>query len=480
MVLTTLDPVPRLLARVRAELSAAFDDSKPMRISRAPGRLDVMGGSTDYTGGLVCQATLDCGIALALQPRADRQLQIFSFNLFDEHLPFTFNISVDALASASTGALRREFAVAGRTWAGYVAGCLYLLHQNDLIDLKSPAMTGLNLALLGTVPMGVGVASSAALEVATMVNLADHFSVGDKVDLMNIAAMCQSVENQIIGSPGGIVDQMSCCGCEENALLRLVCQPHEMQSPLALPAGIRVIGINSNVKTSVGSGMYDKTRCAAFMGHTMIVDKMRQMGQAAGRALLSDPMRGYLANLDPEDYKRFFRPFLPESIMGRQFLADFGPTIDTVTSIDPDVSYHVLGATDHHVLEAHRVAHFAELISAAGSAPAHSREQGGLLDKAGHLMYASHGSYTNDAGLGADACDVLVKLVRERESAGLYGAKITGIGGGGTVAVLCDLSDRAAAAIGQIMAEYERQTGRKAAAFLGSSPGAWHARTQLI
>src|SRR6202044_1511861 len=91
----------------------------------------------------------------------------------------------------------------------------------------------------------------------------------------------------------------------------------------------------------------------------------------------------------------------------------------------------------------------------------------------GHLMYASHLSYTNDAMLGAPECDLLVKLVRDREAAGLYGAKITGGGSGGTMAVLADISPRADAVLAEIMNVYEQQSGHKAEAFLGSSPGAW-------
>ena len=93
-------------------------------------------------------------------------------------------------------------------------------------------------------------------------------------------------------------------------------------------------------------------------------------------------------------------------------------------------------------------------------------------------MYASHLSYMNDARLGAPECDLLVDLVRKHEPAGLYGAKITGGGSGGTVAILCDASERADRAIAHIMSEYESRTGRKPEAFTGSSPGAWAAGTR--
>jgi galactokinase len=480
VALTTLEPVPRLLAHARAELAASFDFHRPMRVSRAPGRLDVMGGIAEYTGSLVCQGTIDRGVGVLLQPRPDRLLQIFSFNLFDEHLPFTFNISLDHLARANVDALRTEFAASGRRWAGHIAGCLYLLHHKNLIDLNARSINGLNLAVVSTIPQSAGLRSSAALEVATMMNLVDHFSLQEKVDPMNIAALSQEVESRIVGVPCGITDRVACCQGEENALLRMICQPHELLPFLALPADVRVIGINSDVKRSASDGKSGKTRCAAFMGHTIIVNKMREMGQAAGRPLLSDPMRGYLANLDPDDYKRLFRPYLPPSIVGEQFLADFGPTIDTATSVDRKTSYPVLQATDHHVLEAHRVRRFAELIESANQATRGTREQGILLDKAGHLMYASHLSYTNDALLGAPECDLLVKLAREREPHGIYGARITANGSGGTVAVLCDKSDRANAAIEQTMADYEKETGRKPEAFLASSPGAWQAGTVVV
>ncbi|HMB95925.1 MAG TPA: hypothetical protein VKK61_07800, partial [Tepidisphaeraceae bacterium] len=426
-----------LLSRTKAELSAEFDFKKPMRLSRAPGRLDVMGGIADYTGSLVCEMTLDRAAAVLLQDRPDREIQIFSFNLFDDHHPFTFRMPLAGLANSSSEQLQKEFSQPGRKWAGYIAGCLFLLHEQNLIDLTS--VKGMNLALYSTVPLGAGVSSSAAIEVATMMNLVDHFNLREKVDPMKLAAMCQAVENRIVGAPCGIMDQVTSCYGEGGAFLRMVCQPHELQPPLSLPHGFRVIGINSNVKHSVGGGMYGKTRCAAFMGHAMILAKMREIGKAAGKQLIGDPMNGYLANLDQEDYKKFFRPYLPLQMRGSDFLSQFGGTIDKATTVDPNIDYHVQQATDHHVLEARRVRQFCEFLQQAGSLEPGNTERFTLMDKAGHLMYASHLSYTNDAMLGADECNLLVDLVRQREKKGLYGAKITGGGSGGTVAILCEI-----------------------------------------
>ncbi|HEY2587840.1 MAG TPA: hypothetical protein VGI81_18995 [Tepidisphaeraceae bacterium] len=476
--LLSTDPVPTLLTRVRAELSADFVPGRPIRVSRAPGRLDVMGGIADYTGSLVCETPLDRAAAVALQPRDDRQVQVFSFNLYDEHKPFTFRIPIDALVKHPADMLRREFNEPGRKWAAYLVGCLFVLHAELRIDLFDPNQTGLNLALSSTVPLGAGVSSSAAIEVATMMNLVDHFGIRDRLNPLRLSALCQRVENLIVGAPCGIMDQVTSCVGESGALLRLVCQPHELLPAIQLPPGVRVLGINSNVKHEVGGGAYGRTRCAAFMGHRIILEKMREMVRVMGQQLADDPMRGYLANLDPDDYKNLLRPAVPELLGGREFLDRYGSTIDTVTTVDADVEYFVQHATDHHVLEARRVRRFVEFLEAARNAEGPERTAN--LDRAGHLMYASHQSYTMDAMLGAPECDLLVQLVRERERAGLYGAKITGGGSGGTVALLANDSPRADDAIAEIMSVYEQRTGHTPEAFLGSSPGAWHLGTALL
>lgn len=485
--LLNLEPVATLRRRIGEELGESFDINKPIRFSRAPGRLDVMGGIADYTGALVCQATLELGTAVATQDRADRQLQIFSFNLLDQNQPFTFTMPLDGLINHAAEKLRREFSQPGRRWAGYVAGCFYMLHQQGLIDLADAKVRGLNIAIYSTLPMGAGVASSAALEVATMINLADHFGLRQKyggdarrlLDPMKLAWLCQQAENQIVGSPCGIMDQVACCLGEPDSLLRLVCQPYELQPPLRLPEGIRVVGINSNVKHSVGGGGYGRTRCAAFMGHRIILEKMAEIGTAARQTLIADPTGGYLANLPLADYKKYFRQFLPDEMPGIDFLEKYGPTIDEATIVNPDVIYQIQHATDHHVFDAHRIRNFVDYLEQAAAAPANSRERSLLLDKAGHLMYASHVSYRDDAMLGSENCDVLVDLVRKYERGGLYGARITGGGLGGTVAILGENSERARQTIEQIADEYQKQTGQPGRILAGSSPGAWHVGTSV-
>jgi galactokinase len=132
------------------------------------------------------------------------------------------------------------------------------------------------------------------------------------------------------------------------------------------------------------------------------------------------------------------------------------------------------------VHEPQRVRNFLQFLETAATLPPHSAERSRTLDKAGHLMYGSHVSYTRDALLGADEADLLVDLVRKHERGGLYGAKITGGGCGGTVAVLANQSPQADDAIATIVQIYQQQTGKTADIFWGTSPGAWDVGTELI
>jgi galactokinase len=171
---------------------------------------------------------------------------------------------------------------------------------------------------------------------------------------------------------------------------------------------------------------------------------------------------GYLANITPAEFERAYVHHLPAEMAGAEFLARYGGITDEVTTVAPERSYPVRAATAHPIYEHTRVTEFAALL----------RDwQGQEGARLGALMYESHASY-GACGLGAAATDELVELVRAAVPAqGLYGAKITGGGSGGTVAVLG--RREAGAAVAAIAAEYARRAGRAATVIGGSSDGAW-------
>jgi galactokinase len=171
---------------------------------------------------------------------------------------------------------------------------------------------------------------------------------------------------------------------------------------------------------------------------------------------------GYLANVTPSEWLHDFESRIPEAITGAEFLQRYAGTADPVTSVDPKVTYPVRHPTRHPIEEHLRVRTFAELLQ---HPPSESRL--GLL---GELMYQSHASYSA-CGLGSEATDTLVEMVRGLgPDSGLYGAKITGAGSGGTVAILGRADARAA--LVDIAERYARLSGRRPAVFSGSGPGA--------
>jgi L-arabinokinase len=178
---------------------------------------------------------------------------------------------------------------------------------------------------------------------------------------------------------------------------------------------------------------------------------------------IEDPRwAGFLANVSPSEFQREFAAHLPETMRGDDFLARYGGTTDRVTRVEPGRLYAVRQPTAHPIHEHSRVCRFAELLTGEMSEAA--------LREMGELMYGSHASYSA-CGLGSDGTDLLVELVRGAgHAAGLYGAKITGGGSGGTVAVLGRAN--AASAVQAVARQYTEQTGRAAYLFAGSSPGA--------
>jgi len=429
----------------------AEQSASPVTITRAPGRLDVMGGVADYSGSLVAEMTIAEAALVALSPRTDRTLRVWSRGIDAEgHTPQVF-VSLDDFYSLdgsllSYDAVQARLRVDSKTqWAAYLFGCIFTLLAEGIVPNFAH---GANILLDSRVPLGAGVSSSAAIEVATMQALNAAFSL--HLDGIAVARLSQMVENKVVGAPCGIMDQMTSALGAQDSLLLILCQPHEVQGTQALPEGVQVYGINSNVKHSVGGTAYTRARVAAFMGRKML-------GVS------------YLARISWLDFSSM-KSALPSVIQGSEFLTRFGETGDSVTVIDPHSSYNVIAAASHGIEENERVAGFVrELQDTIDDNNSYLDEH---LKKAGLKMYASHRSYTS-IGLGCSETDLLVELGRAAgPDKGIYGAKITGGGSGGTVAFLT-YGERAAQTISEIADAYQAQTGLVPQIFTGGvSPGA--------
>jgi L-arabinokinase len=259
------------------------------------------------------------------------------------------------------------------------------------------------------------------------------------------------------------MDQMTAACGEANRLLELLCQPADLKGTIALPEELEIWGIDSGIRHSVGGADYRTVRTAAFMGYRIITELAGLSVTAAGpgNLVIDDPRwNGYLANISPPDFQREYAPHIPENMSGRDFLDKYRGITDTVTSVDPAINYPVLAATRHPIYEHARVTSFAAILK---------DWKGEQKQKLGELLYESHESYSR-CGLGSDQTDALVTLVRQSSGDDLYGAKITGGGSGGTVALLGRRGARAA--VHEVAARYREQTGYEPAIISGSSSGA--------
>jgi galactokinase len=443
-------------------IAGFFNRNQTIIVTRAPGRLDVMGGIADYSGSLVLQLPIRNATHAALQKSDDMKVRVLSLGSRSERRFVETNLTefLDGESEPITYSdARKRFSDSREHWASYAAGAFLVLMREKGWVFSG----GASILIQSNVPEGKGVSSSAALEVAVMQAINVAFDIG--LNAQEIARLCQKVENLIAGAPCGIMDQMtSACG-HENQLLELLCQPDILKGSLDLPSELELWGIDSGVRHSVGGSDYGTVRTAAFMGYRMIADSAGlevSSTSTPGKVHIEDPKwHGYLANLTPAEFENNFASRLPERMSGEEFLKSHEGITDHVTQVNPAAEYPVRSATRHPVYENARVKSFAATL----------KNWPGLTAARalGELMFESHQSYS-DCGLGSEATDLLANLVRESTDEALYGARITGGGSGGTVAVL----GRAGAnsAIEDITRQFNNRTGYQPIVFSGSSAGA--------
>lgn len=411
--------------------------------ARAPGRLDVMGGIADYSGSMVLQMPTQESTTAFVELTDEASISLVSIGSGDRNTVRKFRLAasqVDDNLHQPDAYWLNFFRNQKSEWAAYVIGCLILLLRQ-----QERACPGCRILISSDVPEGKGVSSSAALEIASMLSLSS--AMGLDLDRKTMAFMAQHVENNIAGAPCGIMDQMAVTFGRERQLMALLCQPAELNGYVSLPADLAVWGLDSGVRHSVSGADYTDVRAAAFMGLQILRD------------ILPGDQVDHLANINPEMF-RASASRLPESLTGKEFLEKYGALVDDVSQLDPQVSYPVRVAAAHPVFEHARITEWIEVLQKGD-------KKG--WPRLGELMYESHESYSV-CGLGSDGTDMLVSLVKRQEKAGLFGARISGGGSGGTVVVLGQRD--AYPAIEAVCREYEQATGYQPYVFSGSSPGA--------
>jgi galactokinase len=227
----------------RVPLEQLFDQmfGGPSRLYRAPGRVNLIGEHTDYNQGFVMPAAIGIYCWVAIAPRDDRRLQVYSSE-------FDGTVSVDLDDPVVT---RRG------DWSDYVVGTALAL-RNSGYQLR-----GANILVRGQVPIGSGLSSSAAIEVSTGYALLDVSRA--KINLTKLALACRQAENEFVGARVGIMDQfISVHGRADHALM-LDCRSLESKA-LPIPSGVLLGICNTGVKHQIAGGEYNLRRAQCEQG----------------------------------------------------------------------------------------------------------------------------------------------------------------------------------------------------------------------
>lgn len=330
---------------------------EPTIFSYAPGRVNIIGEHTDYNGGFVMPCAIDYGCLCLCRLRDDHKFNVFACDL-DEHDSFN---------------LVEEVQISQVKWTNYVRGVVHFIQQ------KFPNATqGADILISSNVPLGSGLSSSAALEIA----VAFLFREINNLTLTNLelALIGQQAENNYAGCNCGNMDQIaSACGVRDNLLL-IDCK-ELITTTVKVPENLAVVIINSNIKHDLVDGEYNKRR--------------EQCEQAAA----------------------FFQAPDLRSVTFQQF----SEKEQKLVAVDPDIAKrarHIISENDR-VLAAKK-----------------ALDQGDLA-ALGELMYASHQSMKNDFEITIEPIDYLVDLIYPQIK-GHGGVRMTGGGFGGCVVALVE------------------------------------------
>jgi galactokinase len=346
-------------------------------VYRAPGRVNLIGEHTDYNDGFAMPAAIEFYCWVAVGVREDRKLSVYS----------------EEFSAAAEADLSSEAPQPSKTWSDYPVGVALQLERAGF------KLRGANLLIESEVPMGAGLSSSAAIEVATALALSEQS--GWTPGRVQLAQLCQKAENEFVGARVGIMDQFVSLHGQQNHALMLDCRSLSFES-LLIPDSVKLVISNTMVKHELASSEYNRRRADCE-------EAVRRLAKALpGISALRD------VNLEQLEQNR---NLLTEVIYKRAL---------------------------HIVTENARVLDSAEAL--------HS----GDVARFGMRMAESHRSLRDLYEVSCKELDLMVDLAYQQK--GVFGARMTGGGFGGATINLVDA--RYAGEFKEKMAKsYQRETG---------------------
>ncbi|MBW9119783.1 galactokinase [Microbacterium trichothecenolyticum] len=353
----------RTAAIARALFAARFG-ADPTGTWSAPGRVNLIGEHTDYNDGFVLPSAIQHRTHVALAPRADGVLRVRVASTFDDA---TVDVGLDELDALFPA--RRDDVP---EWARYPLGVAWALLAASATDPST--VTGVDLAFASDVPVGAGLSSSAAIESATAVALAETWGID--LDRVALAKVGRRAENEAVGAPTGIMDQMASLLGRADAAIFLDCRSLEAEViDLGFAgAGLELVVIDTGVKHSHATGGYGERRAACERGAAAL-------GVPALRDVSVDDLPRLAELVDEVTFRRV-----------RHVVTEDQRVLDTVRTL---------------------------------------REQGPTA--IGDLLVASHASMRDDFEISVPELDTAVEAAL---AAGAVGARMTGGGFGGAAIAL--------------------------------------------
>jgi len=377
----TVAPTKCLGAAEVGELRALFAElyGGLPTIYRAPGRVNLIGEHTDYNDGFVMPAALNLYTYVAAGPRQDRRLRVYSQNMGE-----MCDLDLDLIRPGKSG-----------RWSDYVRGVAGVLESSEY------QLRGADLAIMSQVPLGSGLSSSAALEVATASALLGNSEIS--VDPTTVAKLCQKAEHVYAEMRCGIMDQFISCHGRAGHALMLDCRSLEFKF-LPVPSHVRLMVCNTMVKHEHASGGYNTRRRECEEGWRALAQVLP--GIHALRDVTLAELEQNLDRLSPVIYKR----------------------------------------VRHVVTENDRVKKAANALET------------GDIAEFGRLMANSHHSLRDDYEVSTTELNLMVELATSQE--GVYGARMTGGGFGGCTISLVDAA-HAEKVQQRLEQNYKARTGLK-------------------
>jgi len=356
---------------------------EPAGVAVAPGRVNLIGEHTDYNDGFVLPMAVERGIAAAFSARSDGTLRAHAAS-FDE----TLEVPLDGLQP------RTE-----RGWMAYAGGMMWALRASGV------STNGIDLAIVSDLPIGAGLSSSAAIEMA--VARAVCTATETPWVASRMARIGQRAENEFVGIASGIMDQFASAASVEGSALLLDCRSLQTM-PVPIPGTATIVVMDTGVRRSLATSEYNDRRSAC---------------DAAVAAI---------------------RAFEPDV----RALRDVDATL--LERARSSMSEIVYRRARHVVDEIRRPLAMTEALAASD------------LDTAGRLMNESHASLRDLYEVSSPELDAIVAEARSHRSC--FGARLTGAGFGGCAVALV-ASSGVPDFIDHVTRGYLHRTGRQAQVF---------------